>query len=84
MQLKITSSGTAKSTKVVDAATGELIENVLAVDISLDGFHVEAAILIRDPHLSLDNVEALEVHQGDNADEFTAQYDGGRGSSNNR
>ena len=65
MKLKIVSKGTGETTKVVNAETGEQVENVLGLEISMDSFHLEAAILIRDPHLSISDIEVQEVRQGD-------------------
>tara|TARA_B100000029_G_scaffold481771_1_gene531083 strand:+ start:249 stop:416 length:168 start_codon:yes stop_codon:yes gene_type:complete len=45
----------------------------------MDAFNVEAAILIRDPLLSIDNLEVQEIRQGD-----SAGYDGGTSSSDNQ
>ena len=41
------------------------MENVLGLEISMDAFHLEAAILIRDPNLSINDIEVQEVRQGD-------------------
>ena len=67
MKLKIVSEGTGATTKVVNAETNEEIENVMALEISMDAFRVEAAILIRDPHLAIEDMEVQEVKQGDSA-----------------
>ncbi len=79
MKLKIVSQGTGATTKVVDAETGEEVENILSLELSMDAFNVEAAILIRDPLLSIDNLEVQEIRQGD-----SAGYDGGTSSSDNQ
>tara|TARA_R100000306_G_C4253270_1_gene81506 strand:+ start:246 stop:485 length:240 start_codon:yes stop_codon:yes gene_type:complete len=65
MKLKIVSEGTGPTTQVVNAETGEVVENVMGLEISMDAFTLEAAILIRDPELSIDNIEVQEVRQGD-------------------
>ena len=78
MKLKIVSQGTGATTKVVDAETGEEVENILSLELSMDAFNVEAAILIRDPLLSIDNLEVQEIRQGD-----SAGYDGGTSSPDN-
>ena len=54
MKLKIVSEGTGATTKVVSAETGELVENVMGLEISMDAFNLDAVIVIRDPHLSLE------------------------------
>ena len=65
MKLKILSEGTGATTKVVNADTGEEVENVLGLEISMDAFNLEAAILIRDPNLSINDIEVQEIRQGD-------------------
>ena len=71
MKLKIVSEGTGATTKVVNAETGELVENVMGLEISMDAFNLDAVIVIRDPHLSLENIETQEIKQGD-----STGYDG--------
>ena len=65
MKLKIVSEGTGATTKVVNAETGELVENVMGLEISMDAFNLDAVIVIRDPHLSLENISTQEIKQGD-------------------
>ena len=65
MKLKILSEGTGATTKVVNAETGEEVENVLGQEISMDAFNLEAAILIRDPNLSINDIEVQEIRQGE-------------------
>ena len=79
MKLKIISDGTAENTRVVNAETDEVIENLINLEVSADAFHIEAAFLVRNPELSLTNIDAQEVHVGDN----TIQYDGGASTSDN-
>ena len=71
MKLKIVSEGTGATTKVVNAETGELVENVMGLEISMDAFNLEAVLVIRDPHLSLENISTQEIKQGD-----STGYDG--------
>ena len=47
---------------VVNAATDEIVDNVLGVELSLTPFQVEAVLLIKDVELDLDNIEAQEVN----------------------
>jgi hypothetical protein len=65
MKLKIKCDGSPQNVVVVNAATGEVVENVLAVEISLSPFNIEAAIIIRDMEVDLDNIEAEELRTGD-------------------
>ena len=71
MKLKIVSEGTGPTTKVVSVETGEVVENVIGLEISMDAFNLDAVIVIRDPHLSLENIETQEIKQGD-----STGYDG--------
>tara|TARA_R100000808_G_C2128175_1_gene137952 strand:+ start:832 stop:1086 length:255 start_codon:yes stop_codon:yes gene_type:complete len=73
------SEGSGETTKVVDAETGEELENVIGLELSMDAFNVQAALLVRDPHLAINNLEAQEIRQGD-----SAGYDGGTSSSDNQ
>ena len=76
MKLKIKCDGNPQSAVVVNAATDEVVENVLAVELSLSPFEIEAAIVIKNMELDLGNIEAEELNAGD-----TTRNDGGRGSS---
>ena len=73
MKLKIVSDGTAENTHIINAETEEELENVINLEVSMDAFNIEAAFLVRNPELSLTNIDAQEVQVGDN----TIQYDGG-------
>ena len=79
MKLKIVSEGTGDTTKVVNAETGEEVENVISLDFSMDAFHSDAAIVIRDPHLSINNLEAKEIRTND-----SSGYDGATGGEDNQ
>ena len=69
----IVSDGTAENTHIINAETEEELENVINLEVSMDAFNIEAAFLVRNPELSLTNIDAQEVQVGDN----TIQYDGG-------
>ena len=73
MKLKIVSDGTAENTHIINAETEEELENVINLEVSMDAFNIEAAFMVRNPELSLTNIDAQEVQVGDN----TIQYDGG-------
>ena len=72
MKLKIKCDGNPQNAVVVNAATDEIVENVLAVELSLSPFEIEAAIVIKNMELDLDNIEAEELNAGD-----TTRNDGG-------
>lgn len=80
MKLKIVSDGTAENTHIINAETEEELENVINLEVSVDAFHIEAAFLVRNPELSLTNIDAQEVQVGDN----TIQYDGGTSTPDNQ
>ena len=64
----------------MNAETEEEIENVINLEVSVDAFNVEAAFLVRNPELSLTNIDSQEVQVGDN----TIQYDGGTSTPDNQ
>ena len=64
----------------MNAETEEEIDNVINLEVSVDAFNVEAAFLVRNPELSLTNVDSQEVQVGDN----TIQYDGGTSTSDDQ
>lgn len=74
MKLKIVSDGTAGNTSIVNAETQEPIEGVINLEVSVDAFNVEAAFLVRNPVLSMNNINAQEARYG--AKPNTIEYDG--------
>ena len=60
---------------MVDAATGEVVENIMGVEISLSPFEVVAAIVVKNVEIDLDNIEVREAGESD-----TSRDDGGRGT----
>jgi hypothetical protein len=67
MKLKIVCDGNAHSTQIVNAETGEPVENVMGIEVSIDSFNVEAVILIKDIGLEFDNLEVQEIATGETA-----------------
>jgi hypothetical protein len=65
MKLKIVSEGTGSTTKIVDAETDKEVEGIIGIEISMDSFNIEAAIIISDPILAIDNLQTREIRQGD-------------------
>ena len=78
MKLKIKCDGSPQSAVVVNAATDEVVEGIMGVEISLSPFEAVAAIVIKDIEIDLDNIEAGEIDQSD-----TSRDDGGRGTPDN-
>ena len=79
MKLKIISEGTGSTTRIVNAETGEEVEDIIALELSIDPFNVEAAMVIRDPHLAINNLPTREIRQGD-----SEWNDGGASSPDNQ
>jgi hypothetical protein len=65
MKLKIKCNGDPQSAVVVNAATDEIVENVVGVEISLTPFEVGAALILKCVELDLDNIEAEEIERRD-------------------
>ena len=63
---------------MVNAATDEVVEGIMGVEISLSPFEAVAAIVIKDIEIDLDNIEAGEIDQSD-----TSWDDGGGGTPDN-
>ena len=66
MKLKIVADGqNPEASIIVNSDTGELIENVVGVEVSLDALGVEVAIIMNDVELEIDNLEVTEVRDSD-------------------
>jgi hypothetical protein len=78
MKLKIKCDGSPQSAVVVNAATDEVVEGIMGVEISLSPFEAVAAIVVKNIEIDLDNIEVEEIDQGD-----TSRDDGGRGTPDN-
>ena len=70
----------AKALLTYETLTGEEIENIMNLEVSIDAFNVEAAFLVRNPELSLHQISSQEIQVGDNP----IQYDGGASNPDNR
>jgi hypothetical protein len=70
MRLKIIADGkNPKATKIVNTETDEMLEDVLGVEISIDGENVEAALIMSGLDLEIDNLEVQKVDtEGDGRD----------------
>jgi len=60
MKLKITCKGAPETAEVVNAETGEELENVIGVEISIDAYHADAAILIKNADIDIDQMPVIE------------------------
>ena len=75
MRLKIKCNGDPQSAVVVNAATDEIVNDVLGVEISMTPFDVEAAIILKNVELDLDNIETEAIDVND-----TSRDDGKAGN----
>ena len=65
MKLKLIYTGKQEETQIVNAETGEPIENVMSVSIDIDAFHCNAVIYLKDLQLDLDNLNGIYAeHEG--------------------
>ena len=78
MKLKVICDGDPSTAKIVNADTNEEVENVVGVEVSIDAFNVETAILIRDIAVDLKNLEGQEIRYSD-----STGNDGSRSNSDN-
>ena len=60
MKLKIACTGAPETAEVVNAETGEELENVIGVEISIDAYHADAAILIKNADIDIDQMPVIE------------------------
>ena len=66
MRLKIVYTGDPTETKIIDEETGEKVEGVHSVEVSIDAFSAYASIVLLDFILETSNVEG-EVFEGEEA-----------------
>jgi|TARA_R110002020_G_scaffold356986_1_gene569429 hypothetical protein len=66
MRLKIVYTGDPTETKIIDEETGEKVEGVHSVEVSIDAFSAYASIVLQDFILETSNVEG-EVFEGEEA-----------------
>ena len=66
MKLKIIADGkNPAQTKIVDVESGEMLEDVLGVEISIHAMGIEAAIVMSAVDLEIEILEAREVDPSD-------------------
>lgn len=70
MRLKIIADGkNPHATKIVNTETDEILEDVLGVEISIDGENIEAALIMSGLDVEIDNLEVQKVDtEGDGRD----------------
>ena len=66
MRLTIIADGkNPAATKIVNTETGEMLQDVVGVEISIDYSRVEAAIIMNGVDLEINNLEPMEVIDSD-------------------
>lgn len=66
MRLKIIYTGNPAETKVIDEDTGDAVEGIHSVEVSIDAFSAFASIVLQDFALESNNIEG-EVFEGEEA-----------------
>jgi hypothetical protein len=74
MKLKLIYTGDPTETKIVNAETGESVEGVHSVEVSIDAFQGYAVLILQDFITEIDNMEAETVHAEGN-DKFIGTRD---------
>lgn len=64
MKLKMIYTGRPEETQIVNAETGEPIENIVSVNIDIDAFGCNAILHVRELQIDIDNVEAIKAYNG--------------------
>jgi len=58
MKLKLFYNGKPEDTKILNAETGEPLEDVISIQIDIDAHQANAVIYVRDLQLDIDNIES--------------------------
>ena len=74
MKLKLIYTGDPSKTEIVNAETGEPIDGVHSVEVSIDAFQGYAVLILQDFITEIDNMEAEAVHAEGN-DKFIGTRD---------
>ena len=67
MKLKIVYTGDPSNTEIVDSETGEAVEGVHSVEVSIDAYAGYAVLILQDFITEIDNIEAEAVRPEDDA-----------------
>lgn len=59
MKLKLFYNGNQEETKIMNAETGEHIDNVISISVDIDAFNCNAVIYVRDLELDIDNLNGI-------------------------
>mgnify|MGYP005819721713 FL=1 len=74
MKLKIIYTGDPSDTQIVNAETGEAVEGIHSVEVSIDAFTGYAALVLQDFVAEIDNIET-EAIRPENNDTFIGTTD---------
>ncbi len=67
MRLKIIYTGDPSETKVIDEDTGDAVEGIHSVEVSIDAFSAYASIVLQDFALQSNNIEGEVFEEGEEA-----------------
>lgn len=62
MKLRLFYNGIQEETKIVNAETGEPLENVMSISVDIDAFNCNAVIYVRDLEIDVDNANGILVN----------------------
>jgi len=74
MKLKLIYTGDPAKTEIVDAETGEAVDGIHSIEVSIDAFSGYAVLVLQDFITEIDNMEAEVVHAEGN-DKFIGTRD---------
>lgn len=64
MKLKMIYTGNPQETKIVNAETGDSIENIVAVSLEVDAYGCNAILHVREMQLDINNAEGIVAYNG--------------------
>jgi len=64
MKLKMIYTGNPQETKIVNAETGEPIENIVSVSLEVDAYGCNAILHVREMQLDINNAEGIVAYNG--------------------
>ena len=62
MKLKLIYTGNPTETQIVNAETGEAVDGIHSIEVSIDAFTGYAVLILQDFITEIDNMEAEVVH----------------------
>lgn len=64
MKLKMIYTGNPQETKIVNAETGDPIDNIVAVSLEVDAYGCNAILHVREMQLDINNAEGIVAYNG--------------------